>query len=278
LTSRAVFAHHTVSCVFPCLGGVKNDYRTDRLCRHRRNRVGDSVPLDAGRGWGPCVRRRRAPRRRSRLRRRLFTSRRAAISTATPAFHGDHGSDATTTEHGEQTGAPWHDLAVSASSRSARSPRHWRFFGLCGLAAQAARGVDHQYAAGGRCRRATAMAAVYWMMRGLQELAGRRNCPHPACPGPTRFGLPPHPRSNSGSGKIQLKPAKSDHGVTWPSRPAPKLPTGTRVVVVGNRQPDDASKSAAISSRVRETHHEPFNNWRRCVSRTLPTCRREKRP
>jgi len=146
-------------------------------------------------------------------------------------FHGDHGGDATTAEHEAQTahhGTTWLFGILSFRTVTAALA----FFGLCGLAAQAAEASTANTLLAAAAGGATAMAAVYWMMRGLRELGAE---------GTARIGraLGRHgsvylriPGKDPGNGKIQinLQNRTMDYlAVTS----GPELPTGTKVVVVG---------------------------------------------
>jgi membrane protein implicated in regulation of membrane protease activity len=111
------------------------------------------------------------------------------------------------------------------------------FFGLCGLAAHSAE-MSTMYVtliatAGG----AGAMTAVYWMMRGLRRLdtegtvriqraVGRHGCVYLGIPG-----------EDGGSGKIQINLQNRTMEYSAVTS-GPRLPTGTKVVVVGVVNPN----------------------------------------
>lgn len=143
-------------------------------------------------------------------------------------LHGDHGGEGTAAEQAAHHGTTWLFGVLSFRTIVAALA----FFGLGGLAAQAA-GVSTTMtmslavAAG-----AAAMAAVYWMMRGMRALRAegtvrihravdQRGTVYLAVPG-----------NGAGSGKIQLNLQNRTMeylAVTF----GPELPTGTKVVVVG---------------------------------------------
>ena len=161
----------------------------------------------------------------------IFTSIRAAIFTATPAFTAIMAAmrpPPSTTQQAAQHGTTWLFGILTFRTVTAALA----FFGLCGLAAQAAEASTANTllvaAAGG----ATAMAAVYWMMRGLRELGAEGTVRIQRALGQHGSVYLRIPGNDSGSGKIQinLQNRTMDYlAVTS----GPELPTGTKVVVVG---------------------------------------------
>jgi hypothetical protein len=105
------------------------------------------------------------------------------------------------------------------------------FFGLAGLAAQAADASQSITLMVAMASGAAAVTAVYWMMRGLQELRADGTVRVQRAPGHHGVVYLHVPGENSGSGKIQinLQNRTAEYSAVTAG---PELPTGTKVVVV----------------------------------------------
>jgi hypothetical protein len=156
-------------------------------------------------------------------------------------FHGDAGGDATFHgDHGGDTAADAHDAQAAhhgttrlfgvLSFRTVTAAL--AFFGLCGLAAQAAEASTGQTLLAAAAGGAVAMAAVYWMMRGLRQLGAEGTVRIQGALG--RYGSVylTVPGNDAGCGKIQLNLQNRTMDYLAVT-PGPELPTGTKVVVVG---------------------------------------------
>ncbi len=143
-------------------------------------------------------------------------------------FHGDHG-DATVDHDAQvgQHGTTWLFGVLSFRTIVAALA----FFGLAGLAAEAADTPASTTLLVAVAAGAAAMAAVYWMMRGLRELRseGTVRISHAVGRGGSVYLRVP--ANNSGSGKIQLN-LQNRTMEYLAITTGPELPTGTKVVVV----------------------------------------------
>jgi hypothetical protein len=144
-------------------------------------------------------------------------------------FHGDHPGDTDSAHHGGTTahhGTTWLFGILSFRTITAALA----FFGLCGLAADAAEASTANTLLVATAGGATAMAAVYWMMRGLRELRAEGTARIQRAVGQHGSVYLRVPGSNSGSGKIQLNLQNRTMEYLAVTS-GPELPTGTRVVV-----------------------------------------------
>lgn len=105
------------------------------------------------------------------------------------------------------------------------------FFGLAGLAADAADAPVSTTWLVALGSGAAAIAAVYWMMRGLQELRADGTVRVQRAPGHHGVVYLPVPGENAGSGKIQinLQNRTAEYSAVTAG---PELATGTKIVVV----------------------------------------------
>jgi hypothetical protein len=145
-------------------------------------------------------------------------------------FHGDHPGDAPGTDHASQAahhGTTWLFGILTFRTITAALA----FFGLCGLAAQAADASTANTLLAATAGGATAMAAVYWMMRGLRELRAEGTVRIQRACGQRGAVYLRVPGGNSGSGKIQLNLQNRTMEYLAVTS-GPELPTGTTVVVV----------------------------------------------
>jgi hypothetical protein len=145
-------------------------------------------------------------------------------------FHVDHPGDASTTHDGAQTGhhdAMWLFKVLSFRAIVAALA----FFGLAGLAAQSAEASTSTTLLVAVASGAVAIAAVYWMMRGLQELRADGTIHIQRAPGRHGTVYLRIPGENAGSGKIQIN--LQNRTVEYSAvTSGPELLTGTKVVVV----------------------------------------------
>jgi hypothetical protein len=155
-------------------------------------------------------------------------------------FHGDTGGDF----HGDHPGGDAH-AAQSADQSDHHGSMHLfrilsfrtivaalAFFGLAGLAAQSYGANDSTTLLVAVAAGAAAMAAVYWMMRGMQELRADGTVRVQRAVGQHGNVYLRVPPNRSGSGKIQFN--LQNRTMEYLAVTAgPELPTGTKVVVVG---------------------------------------------
>ena len=134
-------------------------------------------------------------------------------------FHGDHGGDATAAEHDAQAaqhGTTWLFGILTFRTVTAALA----FFGLCGLAAQAAEASTAHTLLAAAAGGATAMAAVYWMMRGLRELSAEGPYGSNVPWADTARSTSASPATTRAAGKSRST-CKIGPWTTWPSLPAP---------------------------------------------------------
>ena len=150
-------------------------------------------------------------------------------------FHGDTGGDF----HGDHPGADHADQAEHHGSMQVFRVLSFRtiiaalaFFGLAGLAAQSAKATPSATLLIAVAAGAAAMAAVYWMMRGLQELRADGTVRVQRAVGKHGNVYLRIPANRSGSGKIQFN--LQNRTMEYLAVTAgPELSTGSKVVVVG---------------------------------------------
>jgi hypothetical protein len=144
-------------------------------------------------------------------------------------FHGDHPGDATAHDNAEPS---HHDAIWLFKVLSFRAiVAALAFFGLAGLAAQSAEASTSTTLLVAIAAGAVAITAVYWMMRGLQELRADGTVHIQRAPGQHGTVYLHIPGENAGSGKIQIN--LQNRTVEYSAvTSGPDLLTGTRVVVV----------------------------------------------
>lgn len=156
-------------------------------------------------------------------------------------FHGDMGGGL----HGDMVGHHPGDLPGHHDAQAGHHDSMWlfkvlsfraivaalAFFGLSGLAAQSADASTSTTLLVALTGGAAAVAAVYWMMRGLQELRADGTVHIQRAPGRHGTVYLTIPGENSGSGKIQIN--LQNRTVEYSAvTSGPPLATGTKVVVV----------------------------------------------
>jgi hypothetical protein len=145
-------------------------------------------------------------------------------------FHGDHGGDTGAADHDGQTAH--HGTVRLFGILSFRAiVAALAFFGLCGLAAQSAEASKPNTLLAAVAGGAVAMIAVYWMMRGLQELRAEGTVRIQNAAGRHASVYLTIPGNGAGSGKIQLNLQNRTMEYLAVTS-GPELPTGTKVVVV----------------------------------------------
>lgn len=145
-------------------------------------------------------------------------------------FHADHPGDPAA-HQGEQAGQ--HDSIWLFKVLSFRAVvAALAFFGLAGLAAESAEAETSTTLFVAIAAGAVAVAAVYWMMRGLQELRADGTVHIQRAPGRHGTVYLRIPGENSGSGKIQIN--LQNRTVEYSAvTSGPELLTGTKIVVLG---------------------------------------------
>jgi hypothetical protein len=144
-------------------------------------------------------------------------------------FHGDHGGDAAESHQG--TAAAHNTLGFFKILSFRTIVAALAFFGLSGLAAQSAEASPASTLLVAIVGGAIAMTAVYWMMRGLQELRAEGTARIQRAVGERGSVYLRVPENDSGSGKIQLNLQNRTMEYLAVTS-GPELPTGTKVVVV----------------------------------------------
>ena len=143
-------------------------------------------------------------------------------------FHGDHGGDMNDADQAGQHGSSWLFGVISFRTVVAALA----FFGLSGLAAQSADAAPATVFAVALAAGATAMFAVYWMMRSLQMLRADGTVQIRRAIGQHGTVYLRVPANRSGSGKIQLN-LQNRTMEYLAVTDGPEVPTGAKVVVVG---------------------------------------------
>ena len=142
-------------------------------------------------------------------------------------FHGDHDGDGSTGEH-----APQHSAASLFQVLSFRTiVAALAFFGLGGLTAQSSEASTSVTLSAAVGAGAAAMAAVYWMMRGLRSLRAEGTVRVQRAVNQHGTVYLAVPGYGAGSGKIQLNLQNRTMEYLAVTS-GPELPTGTNVVVV----------------------------------------------
>ena len=143
-------------------------------------------------------------------------------------FHGDAGDADDVYDH---AGAAHYGTSWIFSVLSFRTiVAALAFFGLCGLAAESADASPPNTLLAAAVGGAIAMAAVYWMMRGLRELRAEGTVRIHRAVGRHGSVYLRVPAAGAGSGKIQLN--LQNRTVEYLAvTSGPELPTGTKVVV-----------------------------------------------
>lgn len=145
-------------------------------------------------------------------------------------LHVDHPGDASThqSEQPSQHDGLWLFKILSFRAVVAALA----FFGLAGLAAESADASISTTLLVAIGSGAVAVAAVYWMMRGLQELRADGTVRIQRAPGRHGTVYLHVPGENSGSGKIQIN--LQNRTVEYSAvTSGPELRTGTKIVVLG---------------------------------------------
>jgi hypothetical protein len=150
-------------------------------------------------------------------------------------FHGDAGGEF----HGDAGTAGHHDSDVHHGSMwlfrvlSLRTvTAALAFFGIGGLAAQSADAPMPMTLGIALGSGAAAMAGVYWIMRGLQELRAEGTQRIQRSIGQHGNAYLRIPSKHSGNGKVQI--SLQNRTVEYLAVTAgPEIPTGTKIVVVG---------------------------------------------
>jgi len=157
-------------------------------------------------------------------------------------FHGDTGGDV----HGDTGGDVHGESGAGHSDHDVHHGSAWlfkilsirtvtaalAFFGIGGLGALSAGASTPMVLGISLAAGATAMAAVYWVMRGLQELQSEGTEKIQRALGQHGNTYLRIPGSHSGSGKIQFN--LQNRTVEYLAvTSGPEIPTGAKVVVVG---------------------------------------------
>jgi hypothetical protein len=149
-------------------------------------------------------------------------------------FHGDTtmgGDDGMLTDHAHQIighGSTWLFKILSFRAVVAAMA----FFGIAGLWAQSTGTSQPNVLLAAAAAGIAAMAAVYWLMQGLQKMQAEGNVRIQRALGQHGNVYLRIPANRSGSGKIQFN--LQNRTMEYLAVTAgPELPTGTKVVVVG---------------------------------------------